>query len=85
MMMATDGSVTDSDQLPLLAVVKNPERGHFWQRDVLPCFPTRYVIVIITFVGFMIVYALRINLSMAIVAMVNASADNSTHLVCIRH
>lgn len=72
----------EDDQLPLLALIKNPESSHhFWQRDILPCFPTRYVIVIITFVGFMNVYALRINLSMAIVAMVNTSANHSTHLV----
>nr|AKN21526.1 slc17a-3 [Schmidtea mediterranea] len=38
------------------------------------CIPTRYVIAVWGFLGFAVVYALRVNLSVAILAMVNNSA-----------
>ena len=53
----------------------------FLQTDCFPWVPARYVIVIIGALGFVNVYALRVNLSMAIVRMVNSSANHSTHLV----
>ncbi len=45
--------------------------------------PARYVLTIMMFLGFVNVYALRINLSMAIVAMVNNNNKNNTHLVSV--
>lgn len=52
-----------------------------WRTDCLPCIPARYVLAFITFFGFVNVYALRVNLSMAIVEMVNTSANSSSHHV----
>ena len=45
----------------------------FWRRNCCPCVPARYVLALIAFLGFCNVYALRVNLSMAIVLMVNTS------------
>ena len=45
------------------------------------CLPARYLMAITGFFGFVIVFALRVNLSMALVVMVNSSANASTHLV----
>ena len=53
----------------------------FWYRDFVPCVPARYVLVITSFFGFVNVYALRSNLSMAIITMVNRSATYSDRLV----
>ncbi len=49
-----------------------------WRRDYCPDLPARYVLAIMSFLGFCNVYALRVNLSMAIVEM-----DNET--VTVRH
>ena len=62
------------------------QRNSFWKLKCLQCIPTRYTIVLVTFLGFVNVYTLRVNLSMAIVAMVNNSITNSpgnssSHLV----
>ena len=80
------------EKKPLLSTVNND--GHndgqnslivslkgLWYRDLVPFIPARYVLAMMGFLGFVNVYALRINLSMAIVAMVNTSATHSTHLV----
>ncbi len=40
-----------------------------WRRDYCPALPARYVLAIMSFLGFCNVYALRVNLSMAIVEM----------------
>ena len=66
--------------LPMSSRAKKYDRK-IWLYDMLPCIPARYVIVIISFLGFVNVYALRINLSMAIVKMVNSSATHNTRLV----
>ena len=55
--------------------------GALWRRDLCPSIPARYVLAIIGFLGFVNVYALRVNLSMAIVEMVNNSATHGTHWV----
>ena len=58
-----------------------------WRTDVFPFLPARYVLAIMGFLGFFNVYALRVNLFMTIVAMVNESADPSSNLVrahCVR-
>ena len=52
-----------------------------WYGDFFPIMPARYMLAIMGFLGFFNVYALRVNLSMAIVAMVNETADPSSHLV----
>ena len=38
------------------------------------CIPARYVVALLSFFGFVTNYALRINLNIVIVAMVNSSA-----------
>lgn len=50
-----------------------------WYQDCCPCLPARYILAVMSFLGFVIVYALRVNLSMAIVSMVNSSANGSTN------
>ena len=35
------------------------------------CFPKRYVVALLSFLGFLNVYSLRVNLSVALVAMVS--------------
>ena len=49
-----------------------------WRKDLCPFVPARYALAIMSFLGFVNVYALRVNLSMAIVEM-----DNDT--VTVRH
>ena len=44
------------------------------KRDYFPCIPARYVLAIMLSLGFTIVYGLRVNLSVAIVQMVNGTA-----------
>ena len=65
-------------------VKKKDERRYFWQYDFAPCMPARYVLVVISCLGFINVYALRGNLSMAIVAMTNSTTNSSSHLVKTR-
>ena len=43
-------------------------------RDYFPCVPARYVLAVISSLGFVNVYALRVNLSVAIVEMENDTA-----------
>jgi hypothetical protein len=45
--------------------------GHQDNTDTSFAFPKRYVLAIMTFLGFMNMYALRVNLNVAIGAMVN--------------
>ena len=52
-----------------------------WRRDYCPCVPARYTLAIMSFLGFVVLYALRVNLSMAIVIMVNNSANGSANNV----
>lgn len=52
-----------------------------WRHDCLPCLPARYVLAVMGFLGFINVYTLRVNLSVAIVRMVNETANASTNLV----
>ena len=49
-----------------------------WHQDCCPCIPARYILAIMGFFGFVNVYALRVNLSMAIIEMVNTSANGSS-------
>ena len=54
-----------------------------WRVDAFPCIPARYVLVVVASFGFIIVFGLRVNLSMAMVVMANSSADaNSTLVSC---
>ena len=65
--MAVESS--ESEQLPLLAAAgtAKPNSKSF--------FPARYALAILLFFGFANVYALRVNLSMAIVAMTHQPKD----------
>ena len=44
------------------------------RRDHFPCIPARYVLAIMISIGFAIVFGLRVNLSVAIIQMVNGTA-----------
>jgi ACS family sodium-dependent inorganic phosphate cotransporter-like MFS transporter 5 len=46
-------------------------------KDFFPFVPARGVLAVMTFLGTFVLYALRINLSVAIVAMTNATSDKS--------
>ena len=75
----------ENEKQPLLAkeVPRESPRGirGLWRHDFFPCIPARYVLAIMSFFGFVNVYALRVNLSMAIVPMVNNSANASSNIV----
>lgn len=45
-----------------------------WGFDCLPCIPARYTLAMVSCLGFINVYALRVNLSVAIVQMDNSTA-----------
>ena len=47
------------------------EVGYYCCRDYFPCVPARYVLSLMGCIGLVIVYALRVNMSVALVAMVN--------------
>ena len=47
--------------------------------DIFPWIPARYSLAILSFLGFFNVYALRVNLSVAIVQMDNSTAQNYRH------
>ena len=59
-------------------VLKQTQREirYYCCRDYFPCFPARYIFSIMGCFGFLIVYALRVNMSVALVAMVNESASS---------
>jgi hypothetical protein len=61
--------IKESDTEPLLDEigVDPPTAGSF----ICPNTPTRYIIAIWAFFGFFCLYAMRVNLSVAIVAMVS--------------
>ena len=49
------------------------------QADMCPWIPARYSLAILSFLGFFNVYALRVNLSVAIVQMDNSTAQHYRH------
>ena len=55
--------------------------ARLWRHDFCPFIPARYTLVLVGFLGFFILYALRVNLFIAIVAMVDDSGGNSSHRV----
>ncbi len=61
------------EKQPLQDTSQPPLYLRLWRRDYAPAIPARYVLAFMSFLGFCNVYALRVNLSMAIVEM-----DNST-------
>ena len=50
-----------------------------YHRDCLPCIPVRYVLAFVSFLGFVNVYILRVNLSMAIIQMVDTTSNVTLH------
>ena len=52
-----------------------------WRHDYCPFVPARYTLPAFGFLGFFVVYLLRANLSIAIVAMVDDTDGNSSSLV----
>ena len=78
-------SVSDEDSRSLLnqgsiqvGLQKQSKRDirRYCCRDYFPCVPARYIMSIMGCFGFLIVYALRVNMSVALVAMVNESASS---------
>ena len=51
--------------------------SRLWRTDWFPWMPARYVLALMSFLGIVNVYALRVNLSMALVVMVNDSKSQS--------
>lgn len=52
-----------------------------WRTDWFPWIPARYVLAIMGCLGFVNVYILRVNLSMALVVMVNNTQNVTLHNV----
>ncbi len=46
----------------------------YWSYDCVPFIPARYTLALVSCLGFINVYALRVNLSVAIVQMANSTA-----------
>ena len=70
----------DEEKRPLLASSDRDRKESalapkWWQKDWCPWIPARYVLAIVSCLGFCNVYALRVNLSVAIVEM---DSDTST-------
>ena len=79
--MTDDETRDDEDKIPLIENASDgePERPRslperLWRRSPAPCIPARYSLAVLSFLGLMITFALRINLSVAIVEMVNSTA-----------
>ena len=81
--MTDDETRDDEDKIPLIENASDidgePERPRslperLWRRSPAPCIPARYSLAVLSFLGFMNTFALRINLSVAIVEMVNSTA-----------
>lgn len=55
-----------------------------WRTDIFPCIPARYVLAVVSSLGFVNVFALRVNLSVAIVQMdvTTATLTNHSARVC---
>ena len=52
----------------------NPQQDHHGdneEEEYQPILPKRYVLLLMIFLGFAVVYSLRVNINVAIVAMVN--------------
>ena len=79
------------DDLPLLISSKTDKResrnkkGSLWTRDLCPVIKCRVVIAVMAFLGFCNVYALRVNLSMAIVVMVKDTGEESAAVVPVNN
>ena len=61
-----NASLSD-DQYSPLPTEKNDERNI----TTLVSFPKRYILLLMIFIGFVNIYAMRVNLNVALVAMVN--------------
>ena len=63
-----------SNRLLLLCFQKTKETIIYFNKiNMKICIPKRYVLILLSQFGFMVVYALRVNLSVAIVSMVNST------------
>lgn len=72
----------EKDEVQLLLgsnTVKVASLRGIWRRDCCPFLPARYALAVMGFMGFFNVYALRANLSMAIVQMANDSSSESQY------
>jgi len=52
--------------------------------NVCPCVAARYMLAVLAFWGFLNVYALRVNLSVAIVLMDNTTSTDRRHAAPVR-
>ena len=66
-------SVNDGRQADLSAIQR------FRRVNFFPWMPARYALAVLSFLGFFNVYALRVNLSVAIVQMDNSTAQQYRH------
>ena len=65
------------DEKELLINTEFHRRKNYLCLDVFPIVPARVVLCLMMFLGSFVLYALRVNLSVAIVAMTNATSDRS--------
>nr|XP_045016557.1 sialin isoform X5 [Jaculus jaculus] len=79
--LAVNGEEDSVDSTPLLQRAQQPEAAPV-------CCSARYNLALLAFFGFFILYALRVNLSVALMDMVDSNAtltDNSTSQECAEH
>ncbi len=70
----------------LIVIAGGSAFSRLWRTDWVPCIPARYAIAVVGCLGFVNVYALRVNLSVTIIQMVNATATprNGSARVCLK-
>ena len=78
----------DSDTKNLLNGLQKKRKSSWiprcWYIDCFPCIKARYVLSVMTFLGFCNVYALRVNLSVAIVQMTAKHPHHNQRLICCK-
>lgn len=61
----------DDDKEKVSSISDDQEKESKQETSALVSFPKRYILLLMIFIGFVNIYAMRVNLNVALVAMVN--------------